>query len=60
KGKDVMDPELPAYILKMQADIEAQRIKQETLEKKVDKVIEIQPDLSSKLDALLSLMTKKT
>ncbi|MCI37270.1 hypothetical protein A2U01_0058494, partial [Trifolium medium] len=38
KGKDVMDSEPPAYILKMQADIESQRINHEALQQKVDKI----------------------
>ncbi|MCI30601.1 hypothetical protein A2U01_0051811 [Trifolium medium] len=60
KGKAIMDSEPPAYVLKMQADIESQRIKQEALEQKADKVAEIQHEMSSKLDALISLLSKKT
>ncbi|MCI14410.1 hypothetical protein A2U01_0035541, partial [Trifolium medium] len=60
KGKAVMDSEPPAYVLKMQADIESQRIKQEALEQKVDKIAENQQDMSSKLDVILALMSKKT
>ncbi|MCI81643.1 hypothetical protein A2U01_0102917, partial [Trifolium medium] len=54
------EPEPPSYVLKMQEDIENQKIKQEALEQKVDQIAENQKDMSSKLDAILALMSKKT
>ncbi|MCI02528.1 hypothetical protein A2U01_0023561 [Trifolium medium] len=59
KGKDVMDSEPPSYILKMQADIESQRINHEALQQKVDKIAANQEDISSKLSDLIALMSKK-
>ncbi|MCI64092.1 hypothetical protein A2U01_0085349 [Trifolium medium] len=54
-----MESEPPAYVLKMQADIEAQKIRQDAMEVKVDTVVENQKDIASKLDALIALMSKK-
>ncbi|MCH94930.1 hypothetical protein A2U01_0015901, partial [Trifolium medium] len=59
KGKAVMDSEPPEYVLKMQADIEAQKIRQDVMEVKVDTVVTNQKDIASKLDALVALMSKK-
>ncbi|MCI08135.1 hypothetical protein A2U01_0029208 [Trifolium medium] len=59
KGKAPMESEPPAYVLKMQADIETQKIRQDDMEVKVDTVVENQKDIASKLDAPIALMSRK-
>ncbi|MCI49041.1 hypothetical protein A2U01_0070284, partial [Trifolium medium] len=45
KGKTVMESEPPTYVLQMQEEIKAQRLRQETLETKVDTIAEDQKEL---------------
>ncbi|MCI08880.1 hypothetical protein A2U01_0029962 [Trifolium medium] len=59
KGKEIMEPEPPSYVLKMQEDIANQKIKQEALEEKVDKIAENQKDMNSKLDVIFAFMSQK-
>ncbi|MCI04538.1 hypothetical protein A2U01_0025585, partial [Trifolium medium] len=55
KGKEKVseEPELPAYVVKMQEDIAAQNIK-------IDSLVANQKEMSSQLATLISLMTPKT
>ncbi|MCI69882.1 hypothetical protein A2U01_0091145, partial [Trifolium medium] len=50
---------LPEYVFKMQADIEARRIRQDAMDVKVDTVVENHKDIASKLEILIALMSKK-
>ncbi|MCI05692.1 hypothetical protein A2U01_0026745 [Trifolium medium] len=59
KGKAIMDSEPPSYVLKLQEDVESQKIKQAALEEKVDKIAENQKDMNFKLDAILAFISKK-
>ncbi|MCI19064.1 hypothetical protein A2U01_0040219, partial [Trifolium medium] len=62
KGKAIMDSEPPSYILKLQEDLDSQKVKHEALEVKVDNLAENQKvmatkqdTMDSKLDAILAL-----
>ncbi|MCH82735.1 hypothetical protein A2U01_0003546 [Trifolium medium] len=66
KGKAIMDSEPPPYVLKMQEDIDSQKVKHEALEVKFDNLAETQKvmatkqdTMDSKLDAIFALLSKK-
>ncbi|MCH87821.1 hypothetical protein A2U01_0008702 [Trifolium medium] len=54
-----MDSEPDAALLKLQEDVAAQKVKHEALEEKVDNIDVKQNDMDSKLDAILTLLSKK-
>ncbi|MCH80291.1 hypothetical protein A2U01_0001057 [Trifolium medium] len=60
KGKLSTDSGLPAYILKMQEDIEAQRIRKENMAETQKNISARQENMDSKLDAILAFLTPKT
>ncbi|MCH99931.1 hypothetical protein A2U01_0020946 [Trifolium medium] len=66
KGKQIMEPEPPSYVLKLQADIGSQKVKHDVLEVKFDNLAENQKvmatkqdTMDSKLDAILVFLSKK-